>query len=204
MGRIERILNKVDSFNETGRFEEAIKELKKAIDIAPEDPDVLLSFALTYDGMNDLESSMSYFHKAIEICPEDAYLWTQYGITLSRNNKHHHAIKIFQNALMLDPTYTISKWNLGLTYRSIGHFEDAVNEFTECLDIEPNSEYFTSFSVIAGVLIIISSVFVILIWDGPQRQSQNSESTLIFSQTMYFLIYPLAIATLIWVGSMNQ
>ena len=72
MGRIERILNKVDSFNETGRFEEAIKELKKAIDIAPEDPDVLLSFALTYDGMNDLESSMSYFHKAIEVCPNNS------------------------------------------------------------------------------------------------------------------------------------
>ena len=32
MGRIERILSKVDSFNETGRFEEAIKELKKAMD----------------------------------------------------------------------------------------------------------------------------------------------------------------------------
>ncbi len=92
--------------------------------------------------MNDLESSVTYFHKAIEICPEDAYLWTQYGITLSRNNKHHEAIKIFQNALVLDPTYTISKWNLGLTYRSIGHYEDAVGAFNECLETEPNSEYF--------------------------------------------------------------
>ncbi|HSG31437.1 MAG TPA: tetratricopeptide repeat protein, partial [Thermodesulfobacteriota bacterium] len=114
MGRIERILSKVDSFNETGRFEEAIKELNKAIDIAPDDPDVLLSFALTYDAMNDLDTSVTYFHKAIEQCPEDAYLWTQYGITLSRNNKHHKAIKIFQHALILDPIYSIAKWNLGL------------------------------------------------------------------------------------------
>ncbi|NIT13438.1 MAG: tetratricopeptide repeat protein, partial [Candidatus Dadabacteria bacterium] len=92
--------------------------------------------------MNDLESSIAYFNRAIEICPEDAYLWTQYGITLYRKNKHHQAINIFRYALVIDPTYTVAKWNLGLTYRSIGHYEDAVEEFTECLELESDSDYF--------------------------------------------------------------
>ena len=49
MGRLERLLNKADDFKEEGHFNEALTELKKAIEIAPYDPDVHLSIALTYD-----------------------------------------------------------------------------------------------------------------------------------------------------------
>ena len=35
MSRLERLLNKADDFKEAGRFEEALKELTKAIEIAP-------------------------------------------------------------------------------------------------------------------------------------------------------------------------
>lgn len=141
MSRIERILNKVDSFNESGRFEEAIRELKKAIEIAPDDPDVYISFALTYDAMSDLDSSIKHFKLALELCPQDCYIWTQLGITLARNNKPFEALNMFKTSLSIDPTYIVSKWNLGLTCRSIGHFEDAVSEFEQCLEIEPESEY---------------------------------------------------------------
>lgn len=141
MGRLERLLNKADNFKESGRFEEAIKELKKAMRIAPRDPDVYLSFALTYDAMEEFKSSILYFKKAIEIAPEDSYIWTQLGITLGRMGSYAEALAVLHKALTIEPNYTVARWNLALTYRALGCYEDALTELTECANSDPDSDY---------------------------------------------------------------
>lgn len=141
MGRLERILNKADNFKEAGRFEEALKELAKALKIAPHDPEVYLSFALTYDAMEEFGTSIMYFGKAIELGPEDPYIWTQLGITLARMGRYKDALNSFQKALSIEPNHIMAKWNLALTYRAIGCYEDAISEFTECLRLDSDSDY---------------------------------------------------------------
>ena len=141
MGRLDRLLNKADDYKEAGRFEEALKELAKAVKIAPRDPDVYLSFALTYDAMEDFASSVSYFRKAVELNPEDPYIWTQLGITLSRMGRQGESLRAYDAALELDPEYIIAKWHMGLTYRSIGLYEDALRYFQECRDSDADIEY---------------------------------------------------------------
>ena len=105
MGRLERLLNKADDFKEAGRFEEALKELNKATEIAPYDPDVYLSIALTYDAMEDFETSIHYFKKSLNLNSEDPYIWTQLGITLSRMSRYGESINAFEHALDIDPSH---------------------------------------------------------------------------------------------------
>jgi tetratricopeptide (TPR) repeat protein len=141
MGRLERILTKADNFKEVGRFEDAISELTKALEIAPLDPDVYLSFALTYDSMGEFNQSLRYFRKALDITPNDAYLWTQLGITLSRIGRYHDAFDVFHHALNLDPECTLARWNRALTFRIVGCYEDSIHDLVECLKSTANSEY---------------------------------------------------------------
>lgn len=141
MGRLERLLDKADILKETGKFNDALVELAKAMEIEPENPDVYLSYALTYDSMNDLKASLPYFEKALVLCPNDHYIMTHLGITLARNEKYSEAIEILNEALEINPEYIVAKWNLGLIYRTIGLYEDALKEFLECVVLDSESEY---------------------------------------------------------------
>jgi tetratricopeptide (TPR) repeat protein len=141
MGRLDRILNKADNFKETGRFHEALRELTKALKIAPHDPDVYLSFALTYDAMGELETSIFYFGKALELDSSDPYIWTQCGITFARLGQHKDAFDAFERALTIEPNYAMAKWNLALTYRAIGCYEDAISEFISCTLLDSDQDY---------------------------------------------------------------
>jgi len=144
MGRLERILNKADNFKESERFEEAIRELIKALKIAPHDPDVYLSFALTYDAMEEFETAVAYFKKALELGPKDCYILTQFGITLGRMGRYSDALTVFEGALTIEPSYVVAKWNLALTLRAIGCYEDALSEFMQCIRTDMDSDYIKS------------------------------------------------------------
>ncbi|MFQ5786922.1 MAG: tetratricopeptide repeat protein [Thermodesulfobacteriota bacterium] len=141
MGRLERLLNKADNFKEAGRFDEALNELSKAMRIAPHDPDVYLSIALTYDCMGDFDHSIKYFKNALHLSPEDSYLWTQFGVTLSRMGRNNVALEIFQHALTLDPDYTFARWNRALTHRALGCYEDSISDFIKCIQSQNDSEF---------------------------------------------------------------
>ena len=141
MGRLDRLLTKADNFKEAGRYEEAISELTKALEIAPHDPDVYLSFALTYDSMGTFKQSIQCFKKAIDINPNDPYLWSQLGITLSRIGRCQDALEAFHHALNLDPDCTLARWNRALTFRVLGCYEDSVHDLVACAKSNTNSDY---------------------------------------------------------------
>ena len=131
MGKLEKLLNSVDKFNENGRFADALNQLKKAVKIAPENSDVYLSFALTYDLMDQTESALKFFHKALEISPNDTDVLTSLGITLSRSNRLNEAIEVFEQALSIKPELPIAKWHLALTYKFMGLYENSLEFLLE-------------------------------------------------------------------------
>lgn len=132
MGRLERLLSKADRFKENGRFEDALRVLNKAHQIAPQDPYVHLSFALTYDAMERFDLSIKFFKKAINLKPNDENILTHFGITLSRINRFNEAIEIFKKALSIQPNSTVAKWYLGLSYKSLGFYEDSIRILSGC------------------------------------------------------------------------
>ena len=141
MGRLDRLLNKADDFKEAGRFDEAIKELAKAREIAPDDPDVYLSYALTYDAMEEFGSSINYFRKAVDLNPEDPYIWTQLGITLSRMGSYGRSLESCSKALEIDPDYAAAKWRTALTFRALGLYEDALDHLKDCKVTDEDCDY---------------------------------------------------------------
>lgn len=141
MGKLEKILTRADELKERGRFLEALTELLKARSLAPDDPEVYLSFALTYDAMEDFHSSIANFRKSLRLDSADAYVWTQLGITLGRMSRYHEALEVFQKALGIDPGYTFARWNAALVHRSLGCYEFALDEFRSCIETEPDSDY---------------------------------------------------------------
>ena len=138
MEKLEKLLNKADQFKEIGKFEDSLSILNKANKLFPNDPQVHLSIAITYDLMERFSESMLFYSQAIELNPDDPKILTNCGITLCRTNNYEKAVKLLKNSLSLDPDYLLTKWHLGLAYKYIGIYEEAIGLLEDCLNKDEN------------------------------------------------------------------
>ena len=91
MSKVERLLSEVEQLKNDGKFEDALSVLNKANKVSPDDPLVFLSYAITYDMMEQFESSTLYFIRALRLEPDNPKILTHYGITLCRLGKYEEA-----------------------------------------------------------------------------------------------------------------
>lgn len=136
MNKLDRLLNKADQFKESGKFKEALSALNKANKLSPNDPYVYLSYAVTFDMMEQFEYSLKYYSMALNIKGNDPKILTQYGITLCRINRLDEAIKIFIRSIAINPDYSLAVWHLAIAYKASGLYEEAVKLFEQCMDFE--------------------------------------------------------------------
>ncbi len=132
MNKLDRLLNKADQFNESGKFKESLSTLRKANKLSPKDPYVYLSFAVTFDMMEEFEYSLKYYSMALNIKENDPKILTQYGITLCRINRPDEAINILIRSIEINPEYSLAKWHLAIAYKFTGIFEEAIKLFEDC------------------------------------------------------------------------
>lgn len=138
MGRLERLLSKAINFTEIGKCDEALAILHKAHKIAPEDPEVYNSFALTYDAMDNFELSIVNYQKALKLNSTDPHIYTQYGITLCRMGHVNKAIEKFEKALSINTDFIMAKWHLAIAYKMIGFYDESVHIFRDCIQPDNN------------------------------------------------------------------
>ena len=136
MNKLDRLLNKADQFKESGKFKEALSTLTKANKLSPNDPYVYLSYAVTFDLMEQFEYSIKYYSMALNIKENDPKILTQYGITLCRINRVDEAINIFIRSICINPDYSLSIWHLAIAYKVSGLYEEAIKLFEQCMTSE--------------------------------------------------------------------
>ena len=136
MNKLDRLLSKADQFKESGKFKEALSTLTKANKLSPNDPYVYLSYAVTFDMMEQFEYSIKYYSMALNIKGNDPKILTQYGITLCRINRVDEAINIFIKSICINPDYSLSIWHLAIAYKVSGLFEEAIKLFEQCMESE--------------------------------------------------------------------
>jgi len=136
MNKLDRLLNKADQFKESGKFKEALSTLTKANKLSPNDPYVYLSYAVTFDMMEQFEYSIKYYSMALNIKENDPKILTQYGITLCRINRVDEAINIFIKSICINPDYSLSIWHLAIAYKVSGLYEEAIKLFEQCMTSE--------------------------------------------------------------------
>ena len=133
MNKLDRLLNKADQFKESGKFKEALSTLSKANKLSPNDPYVYLSYAVTFDMMEQFHHSLKYYSLALNLKENDPKILTQYGITLCRLNRIDEAIHVFIRSIGIDPGYSLAVWHLAIAYKATGLYEEAIGLFEQCM-----------------------------------------------------------------------
>jgi protein O-mannosyl-transferase len=114
------------------------QRLEHALQIAPNNPEILTAMALWSDLMGRPQDEEAYSRKAIAANPDFISARLYLADALRGQDKLDEAVQVYRQALALDPDNIDAHNNLGMIYTGQGLTDDALKEFRLSLAIKPN------------------------------------------------------------------
>ncbi|MAR90743.1 MAG: type IV pilus biogenesis/stability protein PilW [Pseudomonadales bacterium] len=122
------------------RMDDASRTLKRAYEIAPDDPAVNNALALFYAMEGEAEQVIKYFERALAADPGFSQARNNYAAYLFKQGDYEEAIKQLQRVVK-DYRYGrrfTAYENLGICYLRTGDREAAASAFNRALQLNPN------------------------------------------------------------------
>jgi len=121
------------------KYAEAMKNLQKAIDHNPDDPNIYSALALLYDRIGEPEKAESAFEKVIGMKENDSLTRNNFGAFLCAQGRYKEAYEQYEAALD-NPLYTTPEYahtNAGLCAMRSKDYKKAEVEFRAALRKNP-------------------------------------------------------------------
>jgi len=160
--QISNSLRLAQLFFEQGNFDLALEDLKKGLDIDPQNEQLLKlkkkieektkttngetkseanahkERGATYTMEGKYDKAIEEFSKAISFDPNDAETYIGRGFIYRRKGQYDKAIEDFNIAVKLDPKATDAYMNRGHCYVDKGQNEKAIGDFSKTITLNPN------------------------------------------------------------------
>ncbi|MBE0570634.1 MAG: tetratricopeptide repeat protein [Ignavibacteriaceae bacterium] len=104
------------SYDEEGKYEQAISEYIKAIEINPDYADAYNNRGVSYYNLGKNENAISDYTRAINLNPKYADAYNNRGIVYYDQGQHNQAIKDYSKAIEVNKSYAKAYHNRGLIY----------------------------------------------------------------------------------------
>jgi Flp pilus assembly protein TadD len=122
----------------SGEFEEAVAEYEQALEIEPENVDLMSNLGVAYYNLGQLDKAIDQYSRAIEIAPNDADIrsnlaaaYVQEYQTSGALDQLGRALQEYQKAVQLEPTLAQAFFGLGVVYALLSRNDDAIQAFEE-------------------------------------------------------------------------
>jgi tetratricopeptide (TPR) repeat protein len=128
----------------TGRFAEAVEEMKRAVELAPNSDEAYRRLATANLRLGKKNEAMEAYQKALQIGP---YYWANYnaiGNAYYELGDYDRALTAFQRIVELAPEISIGYENVGGVYFSQGKFKEAIQYWEKALAITPNPDLYSN------------------------------------------------------------
>ncbi len=124
-----------------GRYDEAISDYTKALEINPRDASAYVGRGVAYFDKGQYDDAISDFTKALEINPKFAEAYHRRGIAYGKKGQYDGAISDFTKALEINPRDALAYYNRGIAYDDKGQYEEAISDYTKALEIDPKDAW---------------------------------------------------------------
>jgi len=131
----------------TGRTQESIVELRKALDLAPNSDDVYRRLANAYGRLGNNEEALQMHLKAIEKNP---YYWLNYnalGGTYFRTGEYEKAAEQFRKVIKIEPENVNGFNDLGAALLQTGSYREAADAFQKALTLVPTADTWSNLGI---------------------------------------------------------
>ncbi len=135
-------LNLSVAYSSIGKNEEALKTLKEAAAIDPENDRVYYNLGLLYYELNDTASALINFRKAVQLNSLIPGLYYNFGLALMNQKKLKEAEKIFLRGISIFPDALNLNYTLAFLYLNQNDSQKAKPYIETLYRLDPqNSEY---------------------------------------------------------------
>ncbi len=117
---------------------EAVEELRKALELAPESARDRLNYALALLGAGQLQEGIAELEKVQKQDPSLPHTWFNLGIQYKRAGEFERAIHQLEQMVKLVPDEAVAHYNLGVLYRMVGRSGEALRKFELAARLDPN------------------------------------------------------------------
>lgn len=131
----------------TGRTQEAIAELQRALELAPNSDEVYRRLAAAYGRLGQTEQSVRMHQKAIEKNP---YYWLNHnalGATYFRIGDYEKAVDEFRKVIAIEPDNVNGYNDLGAAYLQTASYAEAADAFKKALALLPTADTWSNLGI---------------------------------------------------------
>ncbi|RPI24664.1 MAG: tetratricopeptide repeat protein [Acidobacteria bacterium] len=122
---------------EDGEFEKAIPELRRALELNPEDVRSHNKLGIALAGVGRIDEAMAEYQKALALDPDFADAHMKLGMAMARQGRIQEAKQQIEKALELFPDSAEAHSNLAALLVGEGRFADAIGHCEKALSIRP-------------------------------------------------------------------
>ncbi|MBV8865004.1 MAG: protein kinase [Acidobacteriaceae bacterium] len=131
-------------YTATGRNAEAVSEIRRALQLAPNSDDGYIRLGKAYLATGQKEEGLKALKKAVDLNP---YYWrnhNQLGAAFYRVGRTEDALREFKEEIAQNPTNQDGYNNVGTIYLAEGQWKKSIPEFEKAIKIRPSSFEFSN------------------------------------------------------------
>lgn len=139
---------KIDIHIKLSEIYEITNELNKAIEVLEEanrvgefynNTDKLFKLGVIYEKVNSYNKAVSIFKKVLFQKKEHTPSLCHLGFILASTKEYKRSLKYFKYAIKVNPDLAYAYYGIGKIFQQIGNYEDALENYANCLEKNPNS-----------------------------------------------------------------
>jgi len=119
-----------------GQYERAVAHYNKAVDLAPDDPQLLINRAVVNQALGRSQPAVRDLDRVLSLT-DSAWAFLYRGLIRHQQGDLKHAIEDLGRAIHLDPSLAEAYHRRGLAYADMGAYDDAFQDQNRALDLEP-------------------------------------------------------------------
>ena len=126
-----------DSRRLADRYDEALADLTRAIELDPERVSAISGRGAVYREMERYDEALADFTRAMELDPAVVWISGRRGETYRRMERYEEALADFTRAMELDPAVVWIISGRGAVYWDMERYEEALADFTRAMELDP-------------------------------------------------------------------
>jgi serine/threonine-protein kinase len=135
-------------YNETGKYDQAVSEFPRALELDPTSDDAYRGLAFAYEHLGKTAEAEQTYRHAIAVRPQywAGYNWL--GTFFFRQGRFQEAVTMFEQVTALAPDSFRGYQNLGGAYTALGRFGQAVPALEESVRLRPSASAYSNLGTV--------------------------------------------------------
>jgi tetratricopeptide (TPR) repeat protein/TolB-like protein len=127
-------------FFSTGRYEDAVQQFQRSLDLDHTSDETLRSLAAAYQKQGKTTAAEDAYRKAIALRPNHWAVYSAFGTFYFNQGRYAEAAGMFQQAIKRAPLNFRDYSNLGATYLYLGQYQAGIENLRQSISLRPAFE----------------------------------------------------------------